>query len=685
MNNDIWAEKYGSTPEKVINLMTKEVLSSLTDEEREFFEWHIDPQFESHILEAFLNQELMPGGRIFKYFAAKAEGQEKNLTPANCFTTAIEQDSIEGICDVDKVISRTFKFGGGQGVDNSGLRPRNSPVNNAAEKSTGAASFVHKFDNASKVIGQDGRRGALICLLNIQHPDIEEFCELKFNDKKALDSTNISVKVNNDFMEALNAKEYFNLWWPEKTVEPKNVEVMEVEFIADCYNFPREEYFYVKNDKSFRKKVIYKAVKAQDIWDKICFCAWSSGDPGVIYWDKILADNPWAHGVNPCGEQPLPANCSCALSHINLSKVKDIEYLTKLNYAFLNGLINYSINHNLFPWANQREAAKHFRPIGSGIMGVSEMFINKGAVYGDVKSLILFENMMKTKNETENELNAAYGELHGCKRFNVQVSTAAPTGTLSLLAKTSPGIEPFFSRGFYNLINGEKTWVEYNFPKEKLRFFTSAHQVPIEKRIAIQSIAQKYIDGSVSSTVNLPEKASVEDINYTYMLAWQKGCKGVTVFRDGCKAGAFSLADEGRKEVISGYTVKVPFDSNWYITVNFQGRKPKEVFVNAGKAGADVKANTEAYGKLISLCLQQGVEVEKVIKVLSGLYGQETLIRYGWVIHSQPDAIAKAIGKALVEANGEKLMEVCPKCKEESFVRTGGCGFCEKCGFSKCD
>lgn len=807
----LWEDRYGADPEITIKDMISELIAYLPERDYEFFQWHTEENLQEALENIFLDGMAIPGGRILKYFASP---KGKNLTPMNCFVEAIKEDSMEGIFACDKNIGETFKWGGGQGTDISGLRPRHSKVNNAAKTSTGAASFVAKFNNTAQIVGQGGRRAALKCDINCQHPDVEEFIELKISG--GLTYTNISVKITDEFMKAVDEDSSWDLWFPEETLEPVEDKAKTVEFIADCYNFPQEDFFYIKSDQTFREKVIWKSVKAKTVFQKIAWAAWNTGDPGILFWDRILEDNPHAHSTNPClgkytklwdgdsfryicdggktfiswyvgkkdtimlnlsddrfiiltpehkimkadgswiqakdslgeklinpadlgftdssipkgevwvikivnwgktevwdyrmkkpphynfcggliaancGEEPLPAGCPCALAHINSKKHKSseqIERTTRLLYVFLNALLIYCVEKRLFPTEEQRLAADYYKPIGIGILGVADYFIDHRAVYGDSRSIFLIENFMKTKSTAEKELNAAYGKLYGQTKRNCQTSTIAPTGTISLILNVSSGLEPIYELEYYNLIGDERVKFTHPVPKDKKQYAITAHNVPAEKRLAVQSTAQKYVDGSISSTINLGKTAKVSDIEYIFYLAFQNNLKGLTVFRDGSKEGAlsksFSRENVGRNAILDGKTVKVPFDRGWYVTVNFYNDKPVEVFINAGKTGSELTAWTEAIGRLASLYLQKDGDVGDVLHTLEGIRGGETNFKNGWVTHSGPDAVGKAIAVILADQKTIEIKkDVCENCKEEAYAKIGSCGVCHNCGYSKCE
>lgn len=641
---NIWDRKYGGDFKDTIRCMIREVVGEDDDMEN-----------------MFLEGRALPGGRILYYFACLSQDVIKNLTPNNCFVIPIKEDSISGIMEFNKEMALTFKAGGGVGTDISCLRPRGSTVNNAAETSTGAVSFLPVFDKTTETIGQKKRRGAFLAGLSVYHPDIIEFIQAKKDGN--MSSMNISVKVDSNFMESENV----SLWYPHPTSQTDDPKI--VEDIADCYSFPDEELFYIQRTGEYRQKQIYKTLPRKKIWDEIIDCAWKTGDPGLLFWDKSMRENKIPlHCTNPCGELPLPAYGACALGSLNMPKANWVED-TKRLVKFLDSLISYCVKNNLYPLKEQKVAAKTWRPLGIGVTGIADWMILNGWRYGEEKSLQAFEEKMREKSETEKEASAGR---------NAQLSTIAPTGSISMLLDCSSGIEPNFSFSYEKKVGDKYLEVNSRLEDAPKEILITAHNVSVEDRVRVQAIAQKYIDGSISSTINLRNKASREEVAHAYRLAWSEGLKGVTVFRDGCKEGGLRLK---KKPMLEGKTVKVPVgNQNWYVTVNENEDVPWEIFINAGKSGSDVKAWTEGMGRVMSLFLQSGGAVTDLIKAISDIKGSQTIFKDGWSVQSGPDGISKALSFILEE----KLTSECPACGEMSFIFSEGCGFCSKCYYEKC-
>ena len=686
---DIWTRKYGGDFKTVILFMVKEIFSVLPLDKKSELETRLGFNPEERMIELFLDARGLPGGRILYFFASLAQGENRQLTPMNCFVIPIEDDSVEAIMDYAKHMALTFKAGGGVGTNLSGLRPEGSAVNNAAMFSTGPQSFIKIYGVVGEEIGQKNRRGAQMKAISIYHPDSLAIIQSKIDG--SLTSMNISIMVNDEFMQK-GMEDLVDFWYPDK-IKTTPSEYKEVDYIANCYNHP-DEFFKVKSETGFRQRTVYRTSTKRRVWNAIANCAWKCGDPGLLFWDTIRRD--WKqeeelYSTNPCGEEPLPAWGACNLGSLNFSKYTDdnleeFEKDTKAFFIFLDTLISYCIENSAYPLAQQRESTRKFRQIGLGITGLADLFILKGAKYGDDKSKEILEARMRAKREAEIETSEMLNEIFegNSGPRNSQMSTVAPTGSTSMVLGCSGGIEPNFSYSYQKLVNGE--YVDIYIPIVKTApsssVLVSSHDVPWRDRIEIQAIAQRYTDGSISSTINLPNSAKVEEISEIYNTAWKAGLKGVTIYRDGSKGdGALKLTKPHKERgILEGKTVKVPLDSSWYITVNFAEKLPVEVFINAGKSGSDTKAWTEALGRISSLFLQSGGQAGKLISALQDIKGNKTIFKNGWSIQSGPDAIAQALSAILDQSQ----TLTCPECGEATFLMVEGCGVCKSCGFEKC-
>ncbi|MFW6030544.1 MAG: adenosylcobalamin-dependent ribonucleoside-diphosphate reductase [Halanaerobiales bacterium] len=526
------------------------------------------------------NKQFIPAGRILANRGLHHQGIK--ISYSNCYVLKSPEDNIESIFDTARDAARTFSYGGGVGIDVSKLRPKGSTVNNAARTTSGAVSFMPLYSLTADVIGQKGRRGALMLSIKVDHPDIEEFIKVK-NDLNAVTKANISIKITDEFMQAVENKSYFKASF---TVEDTGEEI-EIE------------------------------LDANRLFNKIALSNWNMAEPGFLFWDHIRNWNLLSEdedfeyaGVNPCAEEPLPAGGSCLLSSINLaSLVRDeftdqasidyelLENIVKNGVIFLNEVLDEGLP--LHPLEIQKETVRNYRQIGLGVMGIADMFIKLGIRYGSEKSLEIANKLgnllINTALQTSAKLANKYGKYPAYKEEavlnshffksnantisremikkyglrNSQLLTIAPTGTISTMLNISGGIEPLFelsyTRRTQTLHDEEKEYEVYpaivhqymklkNIKDKKNLpdFFVSARNLDYKERVNMQAAFQKYIDASISSTINLPNSATVNDIKDLYLYAWEKKLKGATIFRDGCKrAGILTGESTGNKKELS--------------------------------------------------------------------------------------------------------------------------------------
>lgn len=523
---------------------------------------------------------FLPAGRILANRGLQNHGIK--VTYSNCYVTRPPEDSIEEIIDAGKRLARTFSRGGGSGIDISKLRPTGAKVMSAAKTTSGSVSFLDIYDVISKRIGQKGRRAALMTTIDCMHPDIEEFIDKK-HDLNAVTKANMSVKLNDEFMEkAINNKK-----------------------------------LTLKFDVLDTPEVITKEVNAGKLLNKMAYSNWYSGEPGALFWDTIedytilsdYEDFEFA-GTNPCGEEPLPAGGSCLLGAINLSRFVNNEFKDRASFnydefevavtegvSYLNEILEEGLE--LHPLKEQRESVRKWRQIGLGLMGLGDMFIKMGIRYGSKQSLELSEkigNIMinkalqasallakdegtfpgydeeatfksefikKRANETTKTLIRKYGLR------NSQLLTIAPTGSISNICGTSGGIEPIYNTSYVrttkSLHGGDREYKVFSPVIKKLMevkgidseddlpdYVTDAHRLNYKERIKMQSTWQKYIDASISSTVNLANETTVEEIKNIYIKAWENGLKGITIFRDGCaRAGILKANGPDKDEKVN--------------------------------------------------------------------------------------------------------------------------------------
>lgn len=537
------------------------------------------------IQKAIIDKKFMPAGRILAGRGVY-EATGRKVVLSNCFVLPLE-DSVEGIFNTARDMAKTYARGGGVGLNVSPLRPKGSTVHNAAETTSGAVSFMELFSHVTKLIGGSGRRGALMLNMDISHPDIIDFINVK-NNLSAVTGANISVNLTDEFLEAVKEDKDYTLKFTDH---------------------PRGEQ-------------IEKTVKARDIMMMIAKSAWRTGEPGLLFWDRIEQNHLLSHddsfklaGVNPCGEQPLPAGGSCNLASINLSEFVDNPFTDKASFNFdefnllvvsgvnyLNDIIDENIS--LLPLDIQKENAKRYREVGLGIMGLADMFIKMGIKYGSEESLKLCDQIGATmantaiwvsslmaradgtfpaynkeavlkseflrNNTTDNVFK--FVEENGLR--NRQLLTIAPTGSISTLIGVSNGIEPIFRVAYQRKtesLHGEDTYYQVvtEVVKDLMKakgikdikdlpdYVVTADQIPYEERLAVQGMWQKHIDASISSTLNLPNETTVDEVYDILMKSYDYGVKGITIFRDGCEREGILTTGKSKEQELQDLQQKV--------------------------------------------------------------------------------------------------------------------------------
>jgi len=641
-----------------------------------------------------------------------------------CFVLPVE-DSMESIFEAIKNTALIHQSGGGTGFSFSRIRPKNDVVQSTKGVSSGPMSFMKVFDAATEAVKQGGtRRGANMAVLRVDHPDILDFIQSK-KEEGVLTNFNISVGLTEKFMQALTKGEEYEL------INPHTRQVI-------------------------------KKLEAKMVFDTIVDLAWSNGEPGIVFLDRINQNNPTPklgeiESTNPCGEQPLLPYESCNLGSLNLSKVVSdgaIDYeklgaLVRLSVHFLDNVIDVSRQ----PLSQIENLTKANRKIGLGIMGFADMLIKLGIPYDSEEAIRCAEEVMAFISAESKEMSARLAEERGVfpnfkgsiydvpeglRLRNATVTTIAPTGTISIIAGCSSGVEPLFALCFYrHVMDGDKL-LEANplfeqmarergfyrealmkeiaakgsvkdieeVPEDVRHLFVVAHDMTPEWHIRMQSAFQKYTDNAVSKTVNFPAEASREDVAEVYKLAYQTGCKGVTIYRDKSRdqqvlnLGAVQRTDaprsrtpRGRPVVLHGMTEKMGTGcGSLYVTVNEDPEGLFEVFAQLGKAGGCAASQTEAISRLVSLALRSGIAIEAVLKQLRGIRCPSPSWQDGGIILSCPDAISRAIEKYLkTTRNYEETLSMspqgtvgaCPDCGE-ALVHTGGCVVCQHCGYTRC-
>ena len=655
-----------------------------------------------------------------------------------CFVIPIE-DSMESIFDAVKYTALIHKSGGGTGFSFSRLRPEKDRVGSTGGIASGPLSFMRAFDITTDVIKQGGmRRGANMAILNVDHPDILRFITAKA-DSEALTNFNLSVAMTGDFMEAVGRGDDYNL------INPRTGELS-------------------------------GRLNAKDVFTKIVDMAWRTGDPGIVFLDEINRHNPVPRlgkieSTNPCGEQPLLPFESCNLGSINLSRMvislnehPEIDYeklsrTAKLAVRFLDDVIDV----NQFPLPQIEERTKATRKIGLGVMGFADMLIKLGIPYDSEQALGVAGELMRFVSEEANKASVELAEERGVfpafegsiydvpdgPRFrNASRTTIAPTGSLSIIANCSSGIEPIFALSYTrHILEGEEfievnpyfeqATKEVNFysrglmkqlaegknlkdiegaPEEVKNLFVTAHDITPEWHVRVQAAFQKFTDSAVSKTVNFPYEATPEDVAKVYMLAYHEGLKGITIYRDrsretqvltiGREKVEGKLAPRKRPKVTRGITERVSTGCGYiYVTINFDDQGISEVFSTLGKAGGCAAAQLEAISRLISLTLRSGIDIDSIVKQLRGIRCPSIAWEEGHAVMSCADAIATVLEKYIGDGeasnpyyseNNEKSMPLAVgqdglkswagQCPDcgGPLIYQEGCNICLYCGFTKC-
>ena len=724
---------------------------------------------DSDLRQLILEKKFLFGGRILSNRGLDKLGEK--VTLSNCYVVEPPEDNIESIFDCAKKLARTYSYGGGCGVDISKLAPKGARVTNTAKETSGSVSFMDLYSLVTGLIGQNGRRGALMISIACDHPDLEEFIEIK-SDLDKVTKANISIRITDKFMLAVKMRKPFVL------------------------SFTREE----------TGETIRKEIDAYSVFHKLCEMNWDYAEPGMLFWDRIenwnllSADKEFSYaGTNPCAEEPLPAGGSCLLGSINLSEFvtenktfnfTDFKKTVDIAVRALNVVLDEGLP--LHPLKEQRESVRDWRQIGLGIFGLADLLIKMGIKYGSPESIDLCDMIghamayqaIMTSNSIAIEVGSypmykpdavkqspfftehideLYREnISEIGLCNSQLLTIAPTGSLSSMLGVSGGIEPVYANYYTRKtesLHGHDEYYKVYTPivkkyidehglkddSELPDFFVTAQTLNYKERIDMQSIWQRHIDASISSTVNVPNNFTVKDTEDLYLYAWEKGLKGVTIFRDGCKRTGILTTDNKKKE-----TKENNSDSNVPITLqrgmiikaddNCIGKKRTlqtgcgtlhceaffdpdtgdllETYLSKGSTGG---CNNFMIGlsRMISLSARAGVDIYSIVDQLksSGTcpsYAVRTATKHDTSSGSScPVAVGNALLNMYKELQGElfedvdekpiknketikrgKRLEIkpvdesqivpCPECGSP-LVFEGGCNSCKNCGFSKCD
>lgn len=710
----------------------------------------------SDVRQAILDKKFIPGGRILSNRGIK----NTRVTYSNCYVVTPPEDSLESIYESRTKLARTYSYGGGCGIDISNLAPAGAKVHNQAEKTSGAVSFMEGYSMTTEEIGQNGRRGALMISLDCHHPDLMDFIDIKTKEGKVT-KANISVRVTDDFMRAVENDEDWVM------------------------SFTRKE----------TGDTITKVEKARVIFDKLCENNWNWAEPGILFWDNICNYNLLSNnkdfkyaGTNPCAEEPLPAGGSCLLSSVNLSAFvnddgkfdfDDFYRVVDIGVNYLNEVLEEGLM--LHPLQEQRDSVAKWRQIGLGVMGVADMLIKMHLRYDSDEAIEhcrdVSMGMANHAMYVSARIASHEGMYPGCtaniestpffkanadtltrnvvERYgmaNSQLLTIAPTGTISTMLGVSGGIEPIFAKSYrrkteslhggtqyYDVLTpiykeyAEKHGLTVNdkFPE----WFVDSSEINYNKRIEMQSAWQKGIDASISSTVNLPNSATIEDVKNIYLNAWRCGLKGITVYRAGCKREGVLVSEEAtteNKTLLKDEDLPRGFIVD--CTEELVGKKRKlitgcgslhvlayfnpingslqEVYFNKGSTGGCANFMT-GLSRMVSLLCRAGVDIISIKDQLDSTgvcpsYATRTATKHDT---SRGSCCPMAIGNALLDMWNEMQSEVtdvtdymsdehpsndngsvlpkplyskCPECGEP-LAREGGCVQCKSCGWSKCE
>lgn len=695
---------------------------------------------DNEVAQLIVDKRFLFGGRILSNRGVKVD--EERVTYSNCYVLSPPEDSIESIYETCKKLARTYSYGGGVGIDISKLAPEGARVKNQAKTTSGAVSFMDTFSQVTEQIGQNGRRGALMISIDCTHPDLEKFITIKSALGKVT-SANISVRVSDDFMKAV--------------IEDRDWEL----------SFTRPE----------TNETISKTVRAKELFRLLCHNNWDYAEPGILFWDRIkdwnlLSNNDEFEyaGTNPCAEEPLPAGGSCLLGALNLAAFVDEnvfnwgEFKRAIHIAVraLNDVLDEGLEKH--PLEEQRNSVRDWRQIGLGIMGLADMLIKLEMTYGSLEAVAFCDSlgqiMAREAISASAELAKEFGqypkyndlvleteffnrhitesiqakvEYFGLR--NSQLLTIAPTGTISTMLGVSGGIEPIFANSYTRMtksLHGEDVAYKVYTPivdeymranglrdeSELPQWFITSADIPVEDRIRMQGAWQSHIDASISSTVNLPNSATVEDVEKIYINAWDNGLKGITVYRAGCAREGILTTSNGTSTPEGNSTTK-PQTSLKMAKIGLERHLTtgcgslhlcayfdeygnlKNTYLSKGSSGG---CNNYMIGlsRMIGLAARNGIGIHDIVDQLKSCgtcpsYAVRKATKGDTSIGSScPVAVGNALLDMWKEVNAmtvtteettttveESTGAKCPECGG-TLINEMGCVTCKNCGFSKC-
>jgi len=689
LGKEVLQNKYLAPWEKNPYDMWKRIAKAMANVEKDVDLWY--KRFFT-LLEDF---RFVPGGRIMH----GAGREDITTTLNNCYVVAIKKDSIKSIYDTIQDEAITYKFGGGCGHDLSILRPSGSEIGGTGGESCGPTGFMNLFSENTNTIAQHGRRGANMQTIRIDHPDVKKFINIKNGNIDMVKYSNISVLLTHEFMKAVDEESEFNL------------------------TFDGE---------------VYETVPAKDLWDQIVDSAHASAEPGIIFWDTMKDHHNAEYcsplvSTNPCGEQPLPDGGCCNLGSINLSRFIDenqnfmmdaFKETVSVATRFMDNVVEYNIDRHALE--AQKQNAINDRRVGIGLLGLGDMFIRMGISYDSDKALEVADEICKAMRDTAYETSVEIGKEKGSfpnfdwegfskSKFieklspelqdkikengirNSTLLTVPPTGSGAIVARVTSGVEPMFQTSYFRRVKQNEgygnTFKEFKVYHPSIKelfggdsdlpdYVITAHDIDPYFRVKMQGVIQKYIDTSISSTVNLKAETDKETVGDIYMTAYKAGLKGITVYRESSREGILITEDQKEKEAgnsvdskedktllnsknnedsqlvrskknlrprfrpgeTQGVTKRIRTgEGSLYITINEDEHGLCEVFTTIGKAGGNAAAQSEAISRLISLSLRSGIDPNDVVKQLKGISGPNPTWENGQLILSTPDAIGKAL------------------------------------------